>query len=120
MGEVKGLSLELGLDGRPGLGLGGIREKVHDDGTTRDSLVHLEQVLAGDPSILDSLVPRSSVLSDTDNDVEAVVAEVKTLTVALMRRELLGIDQTEGLQLQQLTLRPVTNQSKGVILEVVL
>ena len=51
------------------------------------------------PAILDSLLPGFTVLADTDNDVEAVVTGVETLTV---------------------TLRAVTDESKSVVLEVVL
>ena len=84
MGNSAYLALnELGLDGRPSLRLGSIGEKAHDDGTTRDGLVNVEQVLAGNPAILLSILPGLSVLSDTNDDVEAVVTEVKTLTVTL-------------------------------------
>lgn len=48
---------EEGLDGGPGLGLGGIGKKVHDDGTLLDGLVDVEQVLARYPAILLSLLP---------------------------------------------------------------
>ena len=88
---------ELGLDGGPSLRLGSVGEKVHDDGTAADGLVDIEQVLAGNPAILLSVLPGLSVLSDTNNDVEAVVTEVKTLTV---------------------TLRTVTNEGQSVVLEV--
>jgi len=97
--EVEGLSLKLGLDRGPGLGLGSVGEKVHDNGSSGDSLVHLEEVLAGDPAVLDGLLPRSSVLAHSDDDVEAVVAEVETLAVAL---------------------GTVADQRKSVILEVLL
>ena len=80
----------------PGLALRGVREQVHDNGTALDGLVDVEEVLAGDPAILLSLLPRSAVLADTDDHVEAVVAEVETLAVAL---------------------GAVADQSKGVILE---
>lgn len=88
---------ELGLDGGPSFRLGSIGEKVHDDGTTRDGLVNVEQVLASNPAILLSILPGLSVLSDTNDDVEAVVTEVKTLAVAL---------------------RAVANEGQGVVLEV--
>jgi hypothetical protein len=48
---------DLRLDVRPGLGLGSIGEEVHDDGTTGDGLIDLEEVLALNPSILLSLLP---------------------------------------------------------------
>lgn len=82
----------------PSLLLRGITEQVHDDSTLVDSLVNVEQVLAWDPSILLGLLPGSTVLSHTNNDVQSVVAKVETLTV---------------------TLRSVSDQSEGVVLEVV-
>lgn len=90
---------QLGLDGGPGLGLGGVGEQVHDDGTAGDGLVDLEEVLAGDPAVLLGVLPGLAVLSDTDDDVEAVVAEVKALAVAL---------------------RAVADEGQGVVLEVLL
>lgn len=90
---------DLGLDVGPGLGLSGIGKEVHDDGTAGDGLIDIEEVLAGNPAILDGVLPGLAVLADTDDDVEAVVTEVKTLTV---------------------TLRAVADESEGVVLEVVL
>lgn len=84
---------------RPGLALGGVTEEVHDDGSLANGLVHLEEVLAGHPAVLLSLLPGLSVLAHTDDDVEAVVTEVKTLTV---------------------TLGSVADQGESVVLEVVL
>lgn len=81
----------------PGLGLCGVGEQVHDDGTTGDGLVDWEQVLALNPSILLSLLPGLSSLADTDDDVKALVASVKSLAV---------------------TLGSVTNHGKSIILEV--
>lgn len=89
----------LGLNVGPGLGLGSITEKVHDDGSLGNGLVDLEQVLAGDPTILDGVLPRLALLSDTNDDVQAVVTQVKTLAV---------------------TLGTVADQGKSVVLEVVL
>jgi hypothetical protein len=77
------LALKLGLDLGPGLGLGGVGEEVHDNGGLANGLVNVEQVLAGDPAILLGILPRGTVLSYTDDDVQAVVAEVETLAVAL-------------------------------------
>jgi hypothetical protein len=94
--EVEGLALELGLDGGPGLGLGGVGEKVHHDGTTGNGLVNVEQVLAGHPAILDGLVPRSTVLADSDDDIEAVIAEVETLAVTCTCNRQLLIKQMRG------------------------
>lgn len=88
-----------GLQAGPGLLLGGITEEVHDNGTLLDSLVNLEKVDAGLPAILDGLLPASAVLADTDNDVQAVVAEVEALAVAL---------------------GAVANEGEGVVLEVLL
>jgi hypothetical protein len=83
----------------PGLGLGSIGQKVHDDGSLGDGLIDLEQVLAGDPTILDGVLPGLAVFSDTNDDVQAVVTEVKALAVAL---------------------GTVADQGEGVVLEVVL
>lgn len=88
-----------GLDGGPGLGLGGIGKEVHDDGTLVDSLINLEEVLAGDPAVLDGVVPRLSVLADTNDNIKAIVTEVKALAV---------------------TLGAVADEGEGVILEVFL
>lgn len=93
------LALQLGLDLGPGLGLGGVGEQVHDNGGLANGLVNVEQVLAGDPAIGLGLLPRGAVLSHTDDDVQAVVAEVETLAV---------------------TLRAVADEGEGVVLEVLL
>jgi hypothetical protein len=90
---------EHGLDARPGLLLGGVTEQVHDDGTLLDSLVNLEKVDARLPAILDGLLPAGAVFSDTNDDVEAVVAEVEALAV---------------------TLGAVADEGEGVVLEVLL
>ena len=90
---------EHGLDARPGLLLGGVTEQVHDDGTLLDGLVNLEKVDAGLPAILDGLLPAGAVFSDTNDDVEAVVAEVEALAV---------------------TLGAVADEGEGVVLEVLL
>ena len=89
----------LGLDGGPRLALGGIGEQVHDDGAAGDGLVDLEEVLAGDPAVLDGILPRLTVLAHADDDVEAVVTEVEALAVAL---------------------RAVADEGEGVVLEVLL
>jgi hypothetical protein len=73
----------LGFDGGPGLALSGITEEVHDDGAPGDGLIDLEEVLAGNPAVLLRILPRLTVLSYTNDDVQAVVAEVQALTVAL-------------------------------------
>ena len=90
---------ELGLDSGPGLGLGSIGEQVHDNSRLANRLIDIEEVLAGNPAILLSLLPRGTVLPHTDNDVQAVVAEVETLAV---------------------TLGAVADEGKGVVLEVLL
>lgn len=100
VGEVESLALgDEGLQGGPGLGLSGVGEQVHDDGTLLDGLGDIEQVLAGNPAVLDGLLPGSTILADTDNDVQTLVTEVETLTV---------------------TLGAVADQGKGVVLEVLL
>lgn len=74
---------DLGLDRGPGLGLSCVAEKIHDDSTLGDGLVDLEEILAGDPAVMLGVLPGLAVLSNTNDDVEAVVAEVEALTVAL-------------------------------------
>lgn len=90
---------EEGLDSGPSLGLGSVGEQIHDDGTLANGLVNVEKVLSGNPAILFSLLPRSTVLPHTDNDVETVVTEIETLAV---------------------TLRAITDEGEGVVLEVFL
>ena len=97
--EYAHLALQLGLDLRPGLGLSSIGEKVHDNGGLANGLINAEQVLSGDPAVVESLLPGLAVLSYTDNDVEAVVAHVETLAVAL---------------------GAIADEGKGVVLEVLL
>lgn len=84
MGEVESLALgDLGLESGPGLTLGGVGEQVHDDGALLDGGGDVEEVLAGHPAVLDGLLPRGAVLAHADDDVEAVVAQVEALAVAL-------------------------------------
>lgn len=90
---------ELRLDGWPGLGLSSITQQVHDDGTLGNGLINLEQVLSFFPTILYSVFPGLTVLPHADNDIHAVVSEVKTLAV---------------------TLRAIANQGEGIVLEVFL
>ncbi len=90
---------QLGLDSRPSLALGSITEEVHNNGTLADGLVDLEEVLARDPAVLYRILPGLAVLSDTDDDVQPVIAEVQTLAV---------------------TLGTVADQSECVVLEVIL
>lgn len=90
---------QLRFDGRPCFRLSSIAQQVHDDASPGDSLVDLEQVLAGDPAILFGLFPRCAVLAYSNDHVQPVVSEVETLTV---------------------TLRAVADESESVILEVFL
>ena len=84
MGKIECLALDdLRLDVGPCLCLGGVREQIHDDGTAADGLVQLKKVLAGNPAILYGIPPRLAVLSDANNNIEAVVAQVETLSVSL-------------------------------------
>jgi hypothetical protein len=100
VGEVEGLALDkLGLDGGPSLRLSGIGEQVHDDGTAGNGLIDVEEILSGDPAVLLGVLPGLAVLSDTNDDIEAVVAEVQTLAMAL---------------------RAVANEGQGIVLEVLL
>ena len=84
---------------RPSHRLCSVREEVHDDRPAVDRLLNGEERLARHPAVLDRLLPRLAVLADTDDDVEAVVAGVEALAVAL---------------------RAVADEGERVILEVVL
>jgi hypothetical protein len=96
--KVQSLSLgDQRLDLVPSLGLSGITEQVHDDGTLLDGLVDREQGLSGDPTVLLSLFPRFTSFSYSDNDLETVVTSVEGLTVSL---------------------RTVSDHGEGIILEV--
>jgi len=74
---------DLGLDCWPGLALRSIRKQVHDDGTLGDSLIDLEEGLSWNPAILLSVLPRLSILSYTNNDVETLITHVQGLGVTL-------------------------------------
>ena len=87
------------LDVRPGDALCGVAEQVHDNGTLLNSLVDLEEILAGYPAIFLRLFPAYAVLSHANDDVEPVVAKVQPLSV---------------------TLRAVADEREGVVLEVFL
>lgn len=63
------------------------------------SLLNGEEVLSLDPTVLDGLLPGVTSLANPDDDVEAIVTQVETLSV---------------------TLRAIAEESKGVVLEVVL
>jgi hypothetical protein len=98
VGKVEGLALgDERSDLGPGRGLGSVGKQVHDDGSLLDSLRDIKEGLSGDPSVLLSLLPGLSTLSDTDNDLDTLVSGVEGLTV---------------------TLRSVTDHGKGVVLEV--
>jgi hypothetical protein len=90
VGELNGNNLALseeGLNLGPCLALSGIlksvvankriyREKVHDDCSLLDGLFHIEKILSWNPAIFLGLFPRSSVLTNTDNDIQSVVTGV--------------------------------------------
>jgi hypothetical protein len=98
--KIAYLSLgDLGLNSRPGLTLSSIREQVHDDSTLSDSLINFEEGLSRDPAILLSILPRLTVLSNTNHNIETLVAHVQRLSM---------------------TLRTVSNDCHCVILEVIL
>ena len=90
---------QLRLNSRPGFALCSVAEKIHDDGTLRNGLIHLEQIPAWNPAILLSFLPRGAILAHPNDHVKPVVAEVQTLPM---------------------TLRTVANECEGIIFEVLL
>lgn len=74
---------QLRLDSRPSLALSSITEQIHDNGALGNSLVHIEQVGAWNPTILYSFFPGCAIFAHTDYDIETIVTKVETLTVAL-------------------------------------
>ena len=96
VGEVKSLARSqerkhLGPDGL----LVGIRKQVHDNGSLLGGFQNGKQVLSGNPSFLNSLLI-SLTLTLTNDNVDTVVTEVKSLTT---------------------TLRSITEDSNGIIFE---
>ena len=87
------------FDTRPRLALRGIAEQIHDNSSLLDCLMDVEKIRARDPAILNGLFPRGTILSNPNYDVQAVVAEIQTLAVAL---------------------GTVTDEGEGVIFEVIL
>jgi len=61
--------------------------------------MHLEEVLARYPAVLLSLLPRSTILSDANDDIQAVVTEIQALAM---------------------TLRAISDQCKSIVLEIIL
>ena len=72
---------EHGLNSGPGFTLSSIREQVHDDCTLHNSFVDIEEILSRNPSVLLSLIPGGTVLSNSDDHIQAVVSKVETLSV---------------------------------------
>jgi len=79
--------------------LGGVAEQIHDNGAFLDGLLDLEEVLARHPAILHRFLPAGAILTHANDDVEAIVAEVEALAVAL---------------------RAIADEGESVIFEVVL
>ena len=82
----------------PCCALSRITEKVHDNGALLDGLIDLKEICAGDPAILLCFLPASTVFPYTNDDIEAVVAEIQPLAM---------------------TLRAIADESESVVLEVV-
>lgn len=115
MGEVESLTIslrvildkdcsylsfgQLRLDRRPSLALSSITEQIHDNGALGNSFVHFEQVGAGNPTILYRFFPRCAILSNTNDNIETIIAKIETLTM---------------------TLGAVANKGEGIIFEVFL
>ena len=74
---------QLRLNSRPRLTLRGITQQIHNNRSSLNRLVDIKEVRARHPTVLLGFFPAGAVLSHADDDVEAVVAEVETLAVAL-------------------------------------
>lgn len=98
--SVSYLSLcKLWFDVLPRAALCRVTEQVHDNRALADGFIDLEEVGAGYPTILLRLLPAGTVFPHANDNVEAVVAQVQSLAVAL---------------------RAVADEGEGIILEVVL
>jgi hypothetical protein len=82
----------------PCCALSRVTQKVHDNGALLNGLIDLKEICAGNPAILLSLLPASTVFPHTNDDIEPVVAKVQSLAMAL---------------------RAVADESESIILEVV-
>jgi hypothetical protein len=71
------------LDLGPCLALGSIAEEVHHNGSLFDGLFDLKEISSWYPAILNSILPRSTIFPNTNNNIQAIVAKVKALTMAL-------------------------------------
>lgn len=71
------------LDVLPGRALSRVTEQVHDDCAFLDSLINVEQVDAWLPAVLYCLFPACTIFTHANDDIQAVVAKVETLTMAL-------------------------------------
>ena len=90
---------ELRFYRRPGFALRSITQEIHYDRALRDRLIDLKQIRPRNPSIILSFPPWCTVLTNTYNDVEAIIAQVKALTMSL---------------------RAVPNESKRIIFKIIL
>jgi hypothetical protein len=76
-----------------------ITEKIHNDGALLDGFLDREQIFSWNPAILDRVFPGLTILANADDDVQAIVTQIKPLAVAL---------------------RAITDESKSVVFEVCL
>lgn len=79
--------------------MGSITQKVHHNRALGYSLIDLEEIGPGNPSIILSLFPRSAIFSDANDDIQSVITKIEPLAMAL---------------------RAVTNECECVVLEVIL
>ncbi len=83
--EVHGVAgFQVGLDGWPDFSLGGVGDKDLDDGAALDGLRDGEEGFTGDPAVLAGAVPVTLEFRClADDDVEAIILQVKCLGGAL-------------------------------------
>jgi len=63
-------------------------EEVHDDCALLNGLFNFEEILARNPAIFNSLIPRSPVLTDADDDVHSIVTKVQPLAMSFHQHQL--------------------------------
>lgn len=82
--EIEGLVFgEILAQPWPRLALCSVAEQIHEDTSLCSRFFNCEQILAGNPAVCHSFLPRLTVFADTNNDIHTIVTQIETLSVAL-------------------------------------